>query len=312
MMKTLCLCLAFSALCGVYSSAPALAQTADTTSAWRYLALDVGNVWEYERWADVCAPEPPFCEPEPDGFTRIRVLGDTTLDGTAYWIIREARIRQSGTLAWTQDALVRYDSTEARAYEYRLDGELWDYWPGGLYCPLDLPFEWEEGCQDYGYAESYEQVVFGEPALVKHFVTQLGTYAFVADLGLVSSSGGDFVTAGMDLTFARIGGVEYGSEQFPVAAEPAPSESALTLAVYPNPVRGDATVRFALDAPQRVTLAVFDVLGRRVLTTDLGPQPAGEVMHRLDAARLPAGLYVVRLTGDAGASATARIVLHSP
>ncbi|MEP0548356.1 MAG: T9SS type A sorting domain-containing protein [Rhodothermales bacterium] len=113
------------------------------------------------------------------------------------------------------------------------------------------------------------------------------------------------------LEYARVGALEFGTERFPVAAEPtAPEESALTLAVYPNPVRGDATVRFALDVPQRVTLAVFDVLGRRVLTTDLGPQPAGEAMHRLDVARLPAGLYVVRLTGDAGTSGTARIVRH--
>ncbi len=77
------------------------------------------------------------------------------------------------------------------------------------------------------------------------------------------------------LAYARIGGVEYGTP-IPVAAEPpAPEGSALTLAVFPNPARDAATVRFSLDAPQRVTLAVFDVLGRRVLAADLGAQPSG-------------------------------------
>jgi hypothetical protein len=64
----------------------------------------------------------------------------------------------------------------------------------------------------------------------------------------------------------------------------------------------------SLDRPQRVTLAVYDVLGRRVLADDLGVHPAGEASHRLDLAALPAGVYVVRLDGDAGAWVTARIV----
>lgn len=289
---------------------PALAQTPDTTDAHRYLPLAVGNVWEYERWEDVCEPEPPFCEPEPNGFFRRLVRGDTTLSGTAYWIIRESYFTVAGAPSGTREYLVRYDSSEARAYEHRLDGEFWNDWPEGLYCPLDIPFEGGDKCEDVGYAESYEETVLGESVHVKRFVTLVGSYRFVADLGLVSTSLGDFVTSGYDLTFARIDEVEYGTEQFPVSTEGAPESAAVALSVYPNPSHAAATVRFTLDRAQRVKLAVYDVLGRRVLSEDLGAQPVGETSHRIDLATLPAGVYVVRLDGGIGTRATARIIRH--
>jgi hypothetical protein len=312
-MKATLLCLVFTITCGLYSSPPTLAQTVDTTSAWRYLPLQVGNVWEYERWEDVCAPKPefpPFCEREPDGFLRRRVTGEATIDGATFSVIEEAFFSETGAATGTGEVLVRIDTTEARAYEHRPNGEEGYYWPEGFPCRLDMPFEGNGAECEGGYAdvEAYEIAIAGEEFEAKAFVTAFGSYFFVADLGLVDVVLGKFITSGYNLTYARIGGVEYGTEQFPVAAESEPSQSALALSVFPNPSRGVSTVRFSLDAPQRVTLAVFDVLGRRVFAADLGAQPGGEATHRLDAAALPAGLYVVRLTGDAGASATTRIV----
>jgi hypothetical protein len=133
---------------------------------------------------------------------------------------------------------------------------------------------------------------------------------FATDVGLyrVSCMFGGIYQQDFALRYALIDGVAYGAPAFPVVIEDAPSASGLALAVYPNPTRNVATARLTLDVPQRVTLAVFDVLGRRVHTADLGVQPAGETAHRLGLAALPAGLYVVRLAGDAGATAVTRIV----
>jgi len=78
-------------------------------------------------------------------------------------------------------------------------------------------------------------------------------------------------------------------------------------AAYPNPAADDLTVRFLLERAQRVELSVFDLLGRRLRGWDLGVLAAGEQAHRLDLAGLPPGLYVVRLTGDAGARATVKV-----
>jgi hypothetical protein len=87
------------------------------------------------------------------------------------------------------------------------------------------------------------------------------------------------------------------------AADVAP----MALSVYPNPLVDDATVRFTLERPQRVTLDVFDLLGRRVRGHDLGRLAAGEHETALSLRGLPPGLYIVRLTGDAGAQATVRV-----
>ena len=86
----------------------------------------------------------------------------------------------------------------------------------------------------------------------------------------------------------------------PVAGGP---EAAFSLAVGPNPTRGDATVRFALDRAQRARLALYDVLGREVAVVAEGAFAAGEATAAVPTAGLPAGVYVLRLQGEAGAVA---------
>ncbi len=76
-------------------------------------------------------------------------------------------------------------------------------------------------------------------------------------------------------------------------------EAAFSLTVGPNPTRGDATVRFTLDRAQRARLALYDVLGREVSVVE-GTFGAGESSARLATSALPAGVYVLRLEGEAG------------
>ena len=93
------------------------------------------------------------------------------------------------------------------------------------------------------------------------------------------------------------------------AGEDATPEAALTsLAAFPNPVAATATVRYTLDATADVRLDVFDVLGRNVATLAEGQQSAGPHEATLDAARLPAGVYVLRLTAG-GQTTTARVTV---
>ncbi len=61
-------------------------------------------------------------------------------------------------------------------------------------------------------------------------------------------------------------------------------------------------------ASAHLRLAVFDVLGRRVARLHEGPLGAGEHRLTLDAAGLPAGVYLVR--AEVGAQAlSARITV---
>ena len=71
------------------------------------------------------------------------------------------------------------------------------------------------------------------------------------------------------------------------------------LAAYPNPARAAATVALTVrEAQPAVTVAVFDVLGRRVATLHDGPvTPQAPLRLTLDAAALASGAYLVRATG---------------
>ncbi|MEM1043992.1 MAG: T9SS type A sorting domain-containing protein, partial [Bacteroidota bacterium] len=56
------------------------------------------------------------------------------------------------------------------------------------------------------------------------------------------------------------------------------------------------------------TVAVFDVLGRRVARLHAGPLAGGTHRFRLEAAGLPSGVYLVRVEGG-GASLVRRLTV---
>ena len=69
------------------------------------------------------------------------------------------------------------------------------------------------------------------------------------------------------------------------------------LTAFPNPVAGQATLRFGVAESAVATLAVYDALGREVARPVDGTVE-GMIDVQLDAAALPAGLYVARLVVD--------------
>ena len=81
----------------------------------------------------------------------------------------------------------------------------------------------------------------------------------------------------------------------PVAPE-APAASGLR--VWPNPVRGHATVAYDLVAPARVRVALVDALGREVAVVQERDAAAGPHRQRVETAGLPAGVYLARLVVD--------------
>ncbi len=80
-------------------------------------------------------------------------------------------------------------------------------------------------------------------------------------------------------------------------------------AVYPNPFASSAT--FAVRSPrfiEHATLAVYDLLGRRVALPFSGPLPAGTREITFDAENLAPGPYVFRMEAD-GQVASGKVVL---
>ena len=74
---------------------------------------------------------------------------------------------------------------------------------------------------------------------------------------------------------------------------------AATMAVAPNPVQTRATATLRVRTEQSVTVALYDVLGRRVRTVHEGPlAPNRAHTLRIDADALSSGLYLLRANGE--------------
>ena len=88
-------------------------------------------------------------------------------------------------------------------------------------------------------------------------------------------------------------------EEATVANETDPS-AALSLQVV-NPIQGTTSVRFTLGTPGPARVELYDMLGRQVALLVDRSVDASEQMVTLDASRLAAGTYVLRLSGEASA-----------
>jgi hypothetical protein len=65
---------------------------------------------------------------------------------------------------------------------------------------------------------------------------------------------------------------------------------------YPNPFNPVTRIAFTLDKPADVNLTVWDISGRKLATLVSEQRPEGRYNVDFDAAKLPAGVYLYRLT----------------
>ena len=80
------------------------------------------------------------------------------------------------------------------------------------------------------------------------------------------------------------------------------------LSAWPNPFNPTVTLRFALAAPGRARLAVYDAAGRQVALLLDAQHPAGEQTVTWRAEGLPSGIYLARLEGP-GLTSSEKLVL---
>jgi hypothetical protein len=97
---------------------------------------------------------------------------------------------------------------------------------------------------------------------------------------------------------ADMGAYYYG--QTPVASPSVVStpEDFRLLPCYPNPFNAVTVIPFELSSPGKVTLTVYDVLGRKVAVLVNRPMSSGSYRVMWDATDLPSGIYFVRLVAD--------------
>jgi hypothetical protein len=76
------------------------------------------------------------------------------------------------------------------------------------------------------------------------------------------------------------------------------SELALLYPNYPNPFNPVTIIRYSIPKDARLSLAVYDILGREVAILESGVKSAGSYTVNFDASRLASGVYVFRLQAD--------------
>jgi hypothetical protein len=81
-----------------------------------------------------------------------------------------------------------------------------------------------------------------------------------------------------------------------------------TVAIFPNPLNSTTQIEFTLPSTQRVSLRLYDVLGREVAVMMNEIQTAGKHRLAFDAAGLASGVYWCRLEAG-GMIQTRKIVL---
>jgi hypothetical protein len=90
----------------------------------------------------------------------------------------------------------------------------------------------------------------------------------------------------------------YKKEFEAVPETPAVVET-VTVNMYPNPVRGEATVSFNMVDNGNVSYQVFDLSGRMVMNQNMGRMSEGEQQININAENLSSGSYILRLNQGA-------------
>ncbi len=70
---------------------------------------------------------------------------------------------------------------------------------------------------------------------------------------------------------------------------------------FPNPFNPSTTIQYQLPAAAKVTLKIYDILGREVATLVNEKQDAGYKEVKFNANRLASGMYIYRLSATGGA-----------
>ena len=129
-------------------------------------------------------------------------------------------------------------------------------------------------------------------------------YDDTGNLAEIETEGQGFYEPGWRLSTRFIYAYERATD-----SEAGTEPSGLAFVVAPNPSVGRAEIAFEVPRAQRVRLGVYDALGREVVVLADGLRAAGPHAVAL-APGLPAGVYIVRVTGETLAGSQAITIVR--
>lgn len=255
-------------------SAIARSQVAD--SAFGYLPLEIGNIWEYD-YRSLPSNNHLYYYTET-------ITGDTVApNGTKYFVIYRKILPDSSTVVY----LERVDSATANVYTYH-----------AMSFPTETPQDSLRSKPGDTFATyftctgQHTQTVLGVQTTVKSFRDDgLGShdlaYGFGTDSSYAFEQGPQYASI---LIYARIAGKDFGTI---LSVHPSKIESInfLLSQNFPNPFNPSTSIEFSLPRMEFITLEVRNVLGQRIVTLMSKVMLPGSHLIRFDGSGLPSGTY---------------------
>jgi photosystem II stability/assembly factor-like uncharacterized protein len=137
-----------------------------------------------------------------------------------------------------------------------------------------------------GYGDAYRTLDGG--TTWQHFNPFVDTG--LADIDLVDAN--QAWVSGWDGILLRFDGTNISAPDHPAVSSPASLELS---PVYPNPFNATTTIAYVVPQTERISLRVFDLLGREVAVLRDGMTEAGPHVLQFDGSRLASGMYFTRL-----------------
>ncbi len=263
-----------------------------------YYPLQVGNKWVYGSSGYVYDPYFQYF----DGYIVYEISTDSLFtNGKRYYCLAEIG---SGGKQW-----LRLDSLTGKLYEYRHGDELLE----DFTATSGDTFETLTGILNE--VVDSDTFLWNKKRLTKMFhYSSLYTYQqkYVQGIGIVYwENEFDFGHSTDTLQGCIINGIVYGDTTVTAIKgeeNPVPKKFAL-YQNYPNPFNPATTIKYSIPAPRRtsssqgegvreelyVSLKIYDVLGREILTLVNEKQAPGNYQVTFSAGNLPSGVYFYRL-----------------
>lgn len=270
------------------------AQVDSVKEALKYYPLHIGDYWQYK----VTSQSSGHKDTSWIGYKE--VIGDTLMpNDKKYFAIKEDRITYPyQPYYWPR--FIRIDSTTANIYEYDR-GNFSEYKIDSLLSKEGDIF------LNYGSIKCTKEttkVIFGNNVKTKLMEDNLLSSTGYSGWELAQGYGEvmryyddifvSWVHYQCDLIYAEIGGAKYGVKTNVHKLEDLPNQFRL-LQNYPNPFNSTTTIKYQLLSHTKVSLKIFDVLGREIVTLVDREQDPGNFKVIFNATDLSSGIYFYRL-----------------